>query len=56
MQRDEEFLECIVSFMGVYHRSLPEKVSHRRRVSVDIMGSRDRATGPRPPTAGLGHI
>lgn len=51
VQRDEELLKCVVSFMGMYHRSLPGKVSHHGRVSVGVMGGGDGVIGPRAPNA-----
>jgi len=50
MQRGEEFLECVVTFMGVYHSPLPGEVSHRRRVSAGVMGSGNGRIGPRTST------
>jgi len=49
MQRGEEFLECIVTLVGVYHSPLPGKVSRHRRVSADAMGSGNEGIEPRTP-------
>ena len=50
MQRGEEFLECIVTLMSVYHNPLPGKVSRHRRVSADATGSGNEGIEPRIPT------
>jgi len=47
MQRDKELLKCIVTFMGMYHRSLARRVSHHRRVPANVMRGGNGVMGPR---------